>query len=410
MMNIREPVRSAFASLKANKLRSALTTLGIVIGVSAVVTVVGLIQGFRGTIYSVMERFGSNVISVRPVSSWDMPSEEYKKVKNRDITLDDMRALARALPQVITSVTPATGSYSDAKYSGRSTNLNVIMTDETWFEQNRFNLAIGRNFVPADMRLKSKVAIIGWPIIKRLGISGNPVGQYISTLGMSLEIVGVMEELGGAGVLGEQDIVMFIPITTGMATLPDNRRRQLSFDARYDPNLDVDDVEDLVRDALRRIRGVKSNEVEGFNLTTMKQEVDTFNTIFAAITGIAGGMVGIALLVGGVGIMNIMLVSVTERTREIGVRKAVGAKRRHIMLQFLVEATVLCLLGGALGILIGFVVGNTLSKILFNQIRAIPMWAFVAGFGVPAAIGIFFGYYPAAKASKLDPIESLRYE
>jgi putative ABC transport system permease protein len=203
---------------------------------------------------------------------------------------------------------------------------------------------------------------------------------------------------------------MFIPLATGMAVLPDTERRRLRFSARYDPNLDADDVEDMVRDALRRIRGVKTNEVEGFMVFSMKREIASFNTIIAAITGIAGSMVGIALVVGGVGIMNIMLVSVTERTREIGVRKAVGAKRRHIMLQFLVEAAVLCLLGGALGILAGFAVGAAISKIVFSQIPVIPLWAFIVGFGVPAAIGIIFGYYPAAKASKLDPIESLRYE
>jgi len=163
-------------------------------------------------------------------------------------------------------------------------------------------------------------------------------------------------------------------------------------------------------DALRRIRGVKSGEIEGFRIFSIKREADMFNDLMLAITGVAGGMVGIAMLVGGIGVMNIMLVSVTERTREIGVRKAVGAKRSHIKTQFLVEATLLCLLGGALGILLGYLTGTALSKLIFKQAHMIPLWTFVIGFGVPAAIGLAFGYYPAAKASKLDPIESMRHE
>jgi putative ABC transport system permease protein len=259
------------------------------------------------------------------------------------------------------------------------------------------------------MRLRSKVAIIGPRLIEKLGISGNPLGHFISALNMSFEVVGVLKEQG-ASIGSDDDNAMVIPITTGMATLPDHQRRQLFFQARFDPKLSADDAEDIVREALRRIRGVKPNEIEGFRVFTQKQIASIVDTIAGAITAVAGGMVGIALLVGGVGIMNIMLVSVTERTREIGVRKAVGAKRVHILVQFLIEASVLCLLGGALGILLGFLVGAAIGKMLLNQVGGVPLWALIAGFGVPAAIGVLFGLYPAAKASRLDPIESLRYE
>ena len=408
-MNIREPFRSAFASLRANKMRSALTTLGVVIGVAGVITVVSLIQGLRGVALSAMERFGSNTITVQPVNWWDVSNEDWKKIKSRDMTMDNMRALKAALPTVIIDVSPFANASGTARHNGKNASQSALMTDEVWLEQNKLNLAMGRNFVPADMRIKAKVAIIGWRLIDKFGIRGNPIGQFILFQDMSLEIIGVMEELG-ATMLYDQDDFMIIPITTGMAILPDDQRRQLSFSAHYDPRLDAFEAEDIVRDTLRRIRGVKSNEVEGFKVTSRKREAGQFNTIIAAITGIAGSMVGIALVVGGIGVMNIMLVSVTERTREIGVRKAVGAKRSHIKAQFLVEAAALCLLGGALGLLIGHAIGTALSKLIFNQIRIIPIWAFAVGFGIPAAIGIVFGYYPASKASKLDPVESMRYE
>jgi putative ABC transport system permease protein len=404
-----EPFRSAFVSLRANKMRSALTMLGIVIGVSAVVAVVSLMQGFRGLAEVALEKLGTNVLSVRPVQEYDLTPEEYKKVKSRDMTMDDMRALSEALPSVVLAFTPIRYTYGDISHGGRSVEQSIMMTDETYLEQNKFDLTFGRNFVSSDMRLRAKATIIGQGLINKLEIRGNPIGQFISFQNMSLEIIGVLEELG-VNVVQNMDDIMFIPITTGMATLPDNLRRQLGFQVRYEQRLDALEVEDTARDALRRIRGVKPGEIEGFKIRSMKREADSYNTFMAAITGVGGGMVGIALLVGGIGVMNIMLVSVTERTREIGVRKAVGAKRRHIKAQFLVEAALLCLLGGALGILLGYAVGTLLCKLLFNQFHGIPIWAFITGFGAPALIGIAFGYYPASKASKLDPIESMRYE
>jgi putative ABC transport system permease protein len=408
-MDIREPFRAAFTSLRANKMRTALTALGIVIGVSAVITVVSMVQGFKGVFMGIMEKFGSNTVNVMPVNPWSMRPEEYKKIKNTYLTMYDMRALAMELPRVILSVTPIIETGGNVKHEGRSISAPLYMTDETWLEHNKFELAAGRSLVPADMRIKSKVAIIGKAYIENLGIRGEPVGQFISIQDRSFEIIGVFEDLG-ASMLNDFNNLLVIPITTGMTMISDTQRKRFSFMGRYEPALDADYVEDTVRDTLRRIHGLKFNEIEGFRVTTMKREAASFNLAILAITGITGGMVSIALLVGGVGIMNIMLVSVTERTREIGIRKAVGAKRGHILTQFLIEALVLCLFGGAIGILLGYLLGATASKIIFNQVPGIPLFAYIIGFGVPAAIGIFFGYYPAAKASKLDPIESLRYE
>ena len=195
-----------------------------------------------------------------------------------------------------------------------------------------------------------------------------------------------------------------------MAQLTEAQRRQLFFQARIDPRLTADDGAELVEDALRRIKGLRGNDPSGFKVFSPKQITGIISGITGTITAVAGGMVSIALLVGGIGIMNIMLVSVTERTREIGVRKAVGAKRHDILLQFLIEASFLCILGGAIGVGLGYIVGAALGKALLGTMGAVPLWAVVSAFAVPAAIGLIFGLYPAAKASKLDPIEALRYE
>ncbi len=408
MTTLGEPFKAAVLSLRANKLRSALTTLGIVIGVAAVIVVVSLIQGLKGSVMAQIERAGSNALFIRPSMPGDMPFEEFLKLRDRDLTLDHMRALAAAEPRIL-AVTPVFFSGGEVKHGGRSTSTQVYMTDETWLEQNKVNLVQGRNFVPADLRLRSKVAIMGPRLIEKLGIKGNPIGQFLTVNSLSLEIIGLVEEQG-ATLGNDPDNALIIPITTGMATLADSQRRQLIFQARYEPTMASEDAEDMVREALRRIKGVRPKEREGFRVISQKQVASIMDTVTGAITAVAGGMVSVALLVGGIGIMNIMLVSVTERTREIGIRKAVGARRGDILMQFLIEAALLSVLGGALGILGGFVIGALVGKALLGTIGAIPAWALVAGFGVPAGIGLLFGMYPAAKAAKLDPIESLRYE
>ncbi|HTL98528.1 MAG TPA: ABC transporter permease [Holophagaceae bacterium] len=407
-MNIQEPVSAAVRALNANKLRSALTTLGIIIGVAAVIVVVSLIQGLQKSVLKQIEKAGSQTLFIRPVFPTDMPFAEYLKIKNKDLTLEDMRALGRAVPQ-ITQLTPLFFTGAEVKAEGRGTTVNLVMTDESYLELNSINLTAGRNFVPSDLRLQNKVAIVGPHVLEKLGIQGNPLGRLIQTPTQSLEIIGVLEEQGSS--LGnDPDSNILMPLTTGLATLSDANRRQLFFQARIDPKLTADDGADLLTEALRRIKGLRAGEPEGFKVFSPKQITSIIGGITGAITAVAGGMVSIALLVGGIGIMNIMLVSVTERTREIGVRKAVGAKRGDVLLQFLVEAAFLCIAGGAMGICLGFVVGAALGKALFGSVGTVPLWAVVSAFAVPAAIGLVFGLYPAAKASKLDPIEALRYE
>ncbi|OQA33232.1 MAG: Macrolide export ATP-binding/permease protein MacB [Acidobacteria bacterium ADurb.Bin340] len=403
-----EPLQAALKALRANKLRSALTTLGIIIGVAAVIIVVSLVQGLERSVLKQIERAGSQTLFVRPVFPGDMPFDEFSKIRNRDLTVEDMRALQRAVPQ-ISQVTPILFSSSELKANGRATSAGVVMTEDSYVEVNGIDLQAGRNFVPSDLRLRSKVAIVGPKVLEKLAIQGNPVGQILQTPTLSLEIIGVLAEQGTT-MGNDPDSNILIPLSTGLATLPDQQRRQLMFQARIDPKVNVEDGEDLLKEALRRIKGVRPKEREGFQIFSQKQIASIIGNITGVITAVAGGMVSIALLVGGIGIMNIMLVSVTERTREIGVRKAVGAKRRDVMLQFLIEAAMLSVLGGAVGILLGYGVGAALSQALVKTVAPIPLWAVVSAFAIPAAIGVIFGLYPAAKASKLDPIEALRFE
>jgi putative ABC transport system permease protein len=407
-MDVREPLSAAVRALKANKMRSALTTLGIIIGVAAVIVVVSLVQGLKTSVLKQVEKAGSQTIFIRPVMPGDMPFAELTKIKNKDLTLDNMRALAHAVPQ-ITQVTPIFFNGAEVKANGRSANVNLIMTDESYLELNSINLAVGRNFVPSDLRLGNKVAIIGPRVIEKLGLKGNPVGQILTTPTLSLEVVGVLEEQG-AQLGNDPDQNILIPLSTGMAQLSEDQRRRLFFQARIDPRLTADDGADLVEDALRRIKGLRGKELSGFKVFSPKQITGIISGITGTITAVAGGMVSIALLVGGIGIMNIMLVSVTERTREIGIRKAVGAKRRDVLLQFLIEAAFLCIMGGAIGVGLGYILGAILGKALLNTMGSVPLWALLSALGVPAVIGLVFGLYPAAKASKLDPIEALRYE
>jgi putative ABC transport system permease protein len=399
---------AAVTAVRTNKMRSALTALGIICGVAAVITVVSLVRGLERSILQQIERAGSQTLFVRPLLPGDVPLDQFNTVRNRDLTRDDMKALERAVPQV-TQVTPLTVATTEVKANGHSASVSMIMTDSSYLELNDIAIQAGRNFVLADERLDNKVVIVGPKVLEKLGIKGSPIGRLLQTPTLTLEIIGVLAERG-ASLGNDPDSDIIIPLGTGLAQLSDEQRRQLFFQVRIDLRTNVEDGADLVTDALRRIKGLRPKEQEGFRVFSPKQFASIVGSITGAIGTVAGGMVSVALLVGGIGIMNIMLVSVTERTREIGVRKAIGARRSEVLMQFLIEAALISILGGIVGIVIGYGLGAALSNAFFSTVTAIPLWAVASAFFVPAAIGITFGLYPAWKASVLDPIECLRYE
>jgi putative ABC transport system permease protein len=408
MMAPLESFRFALAALRANRLRSALTTLGIVIGVAAVILVVSLVQGLEHSVLKEVEQAGSQTLFVRPLLLDDVPLEEFTKVRDRDLTREDLKALGKALPEVV-QVTPLGFTATDLRAEGYSAHLPMVMTDDSYIEGNGLVLQAGRNFVPADGRLGSKVLILGSKAAEKLGLKGNPIGRRVATPTQSLEVIGVLAERG-ASLGNDPDSEVLVPLTTGLPLLTEEQRRQLFFQVRLDARISADDGAERVTEALRRIRGYRPGQPDGFKVFSQKQIGAMVGKITRIIGLVAAGMVSIALLVGGIGIMNIMLVSVTERTREIGIRKAIGAKRRDVLTQFLVEAALLSVLGGGAGLALGCLSGAVLGRVLFGAAGAVPVWALLCAVGIPAAIGVLFGLYPAWSAARLSPMESLKFE
>lgn len=402
-----ESLQIAIKSIRSNKLRSVLTTLGVVIGVSSVIAMVSLIQGLRSGFLKQVQKAGSQTIFIEPVPFGSINSEEFNRIKSRDLTLDEGNLLSRSTPQ-IASITPLLNTPSTLTYKGKKASSTLIITDESYLEENDLTITDGRAFAPTDIRLGNKVAVIGPKLIQKLDIK-SPIGDYITIAGLSLEIIGILESQG-ASIGTDLDDRILIPISTGMHIVSDDQKRQMSFQARLHPHINVDDGITIISSNLRKIKGLKQGDREGFQVYNLKQMLKVVNRFTAAITLVTAGMLSIALLVGGIGIMNIMLVSVTERTREIGIRRAIGARQIEILAQFLTESALISLLGGAIGLVIGYTIGAILSKITTDTITPIPAWVVMIAFLIPVSIGLIFGLYPANKASKLDPIESLRYE
>ncbi len=409
MINVSEPAKTALKSLVVNKMRSALTVLGIIIGVAAVIVVVCLVRGLEKNILKDYERAGSQMLDVQPANPQEMAPEKAAKVRSWDLTLHDIRSLHELVPR-IRQISPYFFTFgTQVKCGTRSSSSLQIITDDGYLEANNIGLSAGRNFVPSDIRIRTKVAIIGPKTMEKLGLQNRPLGANITVGKLNLEVVGVLESRGSIGGYDRDDLVI-IPLTTGEDLLTESQKSRVSFQIRLQSDLKAEEGAEMVREGLRRVRGLRPGEPDTFTVSSSQEMAKMVGTATKAIASVAGGMVSIALLVGGIGIMNVMLMSVTERTREIGVRKAVGAKRKDVLLQFLVEASLLSVLGGAIGIVVGTFSGLAISHALVGEYGAPPTWAILCAFAVPALIGLVFGLWPAAKAAKLDPIEALRYE
>lgn len=407
-MDFPETFQAAMRSIRAHLLRSFLTTLGIMIGVAGVVAVIGLGQGLQQSILREVEKAGSQTIFVESIYPGDVSEEEYRKIQHHYLSIEDMIMIKERSPQIY-QVVPIFFARLDIKRENRNTLVRLILTDDSYLDVNGGSLALGRNFVSSDLRLKNKIAILGSRVPEMLGIKGNPIGKYFSVGDLMVQIIGVLEEQGKS-LDKDPDGQVLIPITTGLSVLTDRQRNDFMFQVKLDPKLSAEGGAQLIENTLRRIKGLRPQEPSGFKASTPKQAAEMIGKITTAITAVAGGMVSIALLVGGIGIMNIMLVSVMERTREIGVRRALGAHRSHILTQFLVEAALLSLSGGVMGMVIGYLAGLGLCRVLMGTSGGVPIWAVFSAFAIPVGIGIIFGFYPAARASKLDIIDALRYE
>ena len=404
-MLVGETVAVAFQSIRANKLRSVLTMLGIIIGVGAVITMVALGTGAQKAVQDRIAALGANVFTVFAGQG----SRGGIRITDRTIlSTDDYDALLRD-GRLLKAVVPEMQQALQVKYGNQNSNINVVGTTPNYIEVRNYTVPHGRMFTPGDDEARQRYAVLGAAVPRMLG--ANPAAMINQTLqirGITFEIIGVLSEKGSAGGWSNPDEQILVPLQTAKyRVFGSDRLRSMSIQVADGVPMQqgMVDLERILRRE-HRIRPGGENDFTIRNqqdiLTTQQETTQVFTTLLASIAAVS-------LVVGGIGIMNIMLVSVTERTREIGVRKALGATRGNIMLQFLVEALALCLVGGLLGILAGVGAATALSRFMQWNTLISPMAVAVA-FGFSALVGLFFGMWPARRAARLDPIVALRYE
>jgi putative ABC transport system permease protein len=404
-MLVGETVAVAFQSIRANKLRSILTMLGIIIGVGAVITMVALGSGAQKAVEDRIAALGANVFTVFAGQG----SRGGIRITDRTIlSTDDYESLVRD-GKLLKAVVPEMQQSLQVKYGNQNSNITVIGTTPNYLDVKNYTVPHGRMFTPGDDEARQRYAVLGAAVPRMLG--GNPAAMIHQTLqirGINFEIIGVLSEKGSAGGWSNPDEQVLIPLQTAKyRVFGSDRLRSMSVQVADGVPIQqgMVDLERILRRE-HRIRPGGENDFTIRNqqdiLATQQETTQVFTTLLASIAAVS-------LLVGGIGIMNIMLVSVTERTREIGVRKALGATRANIMLQFLVEALALCLVGGLLGILAGIGTALALSRIMQWNTLISPIAVAVA-FGFSALVGLFFGIWPARRAARLDPIVALRYE
>lgn len=402
-----ENIAIALKAIRANTLRSLLTTLGIVIGVAAVIAVVSIVQGLQHLITGQLQGVGATYVMVMPDTGNQGPGVVARQVR---LTWEDGQAIAEKVPGIV-AITPVLVGSQQMVYRDQQHRTMVLGVSEAWPEVNNHTVDRGRFFGRLDVQRRSGVAVIGERVVEELGLGDDPLGAEITVGSLPFTVVGVMEKRGQS--LGQDvDDLVFIPFETSLSLFGRAAGDQVQLRLQAASTEVVERVKDDITRILRDRHQIGADEPNDFRVLLQDELLDTFTSILGSVTLVVGGVVGIALIVGGIGIMNIMLVSVTERTREIGLRKAIGARRRDILVQFLVEAVALSLVGGVLGLAAGWGLGALVAAVLPGDWPAayVPLWAVALAFGFCSLVGVAFGLYPAAKASRLDPIEALRYE
>ncbi|MFM1895436.1 MAG: hypothetical protein RLZZ385_510 [Pseudomonadota bacterium] len=407
LFSLLESARSAMISILAHGFRSFLTTLGIVIGVTGVIAVVSLTDGLRTSVSQQFSALGTNSLTIR---SYTPLQDQMKGIRAR-LTSDDLESIERRVDG-IASITPilyATRS-AQIKYGSQTAFSQIMGTTYAYQDVGQFYTAAGRFLANSDEQTRRRVVVIGDSVRENLALPENPVNEYIELGGEWFKVVGLLEPKGEMMGFNQDDIAL-VPFST-MESIQGNRTQtDIQIQLSVSETSDVETVSQQVRTLLRSAHDLSMEDDDDFVIQTPDQLMDTVDNIINMVTVVVGGIVAISLLVGGIGIMNIMLVSVTERTREIGICKAIGAKRHHILLQFLIEALFLSLLGGIIGLALGYGMGALIaSNIPSFPPATIPFWAAALALGFSGFVGVVFGILPAAKAANLDPIEALRYE
>jgi len=402
-MLIGETIRISLASIRSNLFRALLTMLGIVIGVGAVITMVALGTGAQRAIDKQMEAFGGDILSIES-SSWFSRGVARHQ---RTLTTDDSRALSSGMEHVA-AVVPEISSRFQVKYGNQNLNLTVIGTTPNYLDVHGFIIGQGNMFSSADDAARKRVAVIGAEIPVMFDADpGALIGRSIQIRSINFEIIGVLEAKGSSGWRNPDDDI-WIPLSTAQFRVTgDEYVETISAKIASTSSTEMAMLE--IERVLRREHGVLPGKDNDFAIMDRRQFAESRQAATEVFTYLLAGIAGVSLVVGGIGIMNIMLVTVTERTREIGVRKALGATRGNILLQFLVESTVLCLLGGLAGVALGATASALLARYAGWQ-TVVTLGSALMAFGFSAAVGILFGIWPARRAASLDPIDALRHE
>ena len=418
-MNLSENAQMAIKTLRENKMRSFLTVLGVVIGITALLSVVSILVGVYGNVNDYLSDYGAETLFIfrfDPGIRGRLTPEERTR---RPLTLEDAEAIGELCPAV-RAVTvslyprivetegpprsPVTARYLSKEVAGIDYYGTLSATEEVFNSRPR----IGRFFSESENAHRADVAVIGSDIAKKLYPDMDPLGKPIMVGGVTYEVIGVLEPRKGGFVKDQSaDRGVMVPYRSYHKHLPQDDEHFVGATA-YPGRMS--EAEDQIRGVLRRRRNVPYNKADNFGISSAQQIANEFRQITSSVALLISVISSIGLLVGGVGVMNIMLMSVTQRTREIGVRKALGARRRDVIWQFLTEAIVLTGAGGVIGVLLGGAISLIIHLAVPSLPSSIPLWSIMVAVGVSMSVGLFFGMYPAIKAARLDPVEALRYE
>ncbi|CAG5080643.1 Putative uncharacterized protein; transporter ATP-binding /permease [Thermobacillus xylanilyticus] len=390
-MHFAQGLKMAFKSIRSNKLRSILTMLGVIIGVGSVIALVGIGQGTSKQIEEQVQSLGTNLLTVNILGRGVTSTLAYEE------------AVQFAGIEGVEYAAPYNSNNATLKYGTAGAGVNVIGTNADYFPLRGYELAAGRFITQIDLDFHQKVAVLGSATAEELFGSENPVGEYVRINGVRYKVVGLLAEKGSSA-LGSNDELAVIPLTTAERMFRSKGVRSVYIQAES-----MDALDAVQAEVEARLAKIFRNGDDAYRVFNQADMLETAASVSGTLSLALGGIAGISLLVGGIGIMNIMLVSVTERTREIGIRKAIGAKKRDILMQFLIESVTISALGGLLGVGLGLAAGRAVSSLVkIDVVHSADMIALSMGFSI--LIGVVFGMYPANKAANLKPIDALRFE
>ena len=402
-MLILDLFKMALRSLIANTMRTFLTALGMIIGVASVISMISIGEGARQQTLSTIEKFGTNIITIKPGRK---KNKHVSTDKVKTLMLSDAKAIEKNIP-LITGVAAQVYRSAQLKFGSKNTNTTIRGTGAKYLQLSNFTIKQGRYFTKKEVRSVRKVAVIGATVVKNLFGDISTIGRKIKVDGNNYLVIGTTEPKGALSWFDPDDQV-FIPVTTAQKRLFGMHHIQ-SIDVQAKKMDDLEKIKEDIDSLLRIRHGIRESEESDFHVQNSSQWLNSWGDAAKTFTYLLGGIAAISLLVGGIGIMNIMLVSITERTKEIGIRIAIGAKKSEIMEQFLIESVLISFIGGGLGIVLGLIISQTVSQI-GGWDTIVSTQSIILAFGFSVGVGIFFGFYPARKAANLNPIDALRYE